>query len=78
MVDPLKFTKTYVKAGIALLAVVVILVLIGYWLHGKIRAKRLNPLNRFLIRLYHPLLLKVLPWRERLEGGRYINMDIDR
>ncbi|EIH25829.1 CusA/CzcA family heavy metal efflux RND transporter [Escherichia coli] len=46
----------------ALLAIVVIPILMGYWIRGKIPPESSNPLNRFLIRVYHPLLLKVLHW----------------
>lgn len=59
---PLAFTKTYAMAGAALLAIVVIPILMGYWIRGKIPKESSNPLNRFLIRIYHPLLLKVLHW----------------
>ena len=55
---PLAFTKTYAMAGAALLAIVVIPILMGYWIRGKIPPESSNPLNRFLIRVYHPLLLK--------------------
>ncbi len=59
---PLAFTKTYSMAGAAVLAVVVIPILMGFWIRGKIPAESANPLNRFLIAIYHPLLLKVLRW----------------
>lgn len=59
---PLAFTKTYAMAGAAALAIVVIPILMGFWIKGKIPAESRNPLNRFLIALYHPLLLKVLKW----------------
>lgn len=59
---PLAFTKTYSMAGAAGLAVVVIPILMGYWIRGKIPEETKNPLNRLLIALYHPLLLKVLKW----------------
>ncbi|TLU67011.1 CusA/CzcA family heavy metal efflux RND transporter [Enterobacter sp. MF024] len=59
---PLAFTKTWSMAGAALLAIMVIPVLMGFWIRGKIPAENRNPLNRVLIRLYHPLLLKVLHW----------------
>ena len=59
---PLAFTKTYAMAGAAALAVVVIPILMGFWIKGKIPAESRNPLNRFLIAIYHPLLLKVLKW----------------
>lgn len=59
---PLAFTKTYSMAGAAMLAIIVIPVLMGFWVRGKIPAETSNPLNRFLIRIYHPLLIKVLHW----------------
>lgn len=59
---PLAFTKTYAMAGAAALAIVVIPILMGFWIRGKIPAETSNPLNRFLIKIYHPLLLKVLHW----------------
>lgn len=59
---PLAFTKTYAMAGAAGLAIIVIPILMGYWIRGKIPPENRNPLNRFLIKLYHPLLLKVLHW----------------
>lgn len=57
---PLAFTKTYAMAGAAALAIIVIPILMGFWIRGKIPAETSNPLNRFLIRIYHPLLLSVL------------------
>lgn len=59
---PLAFTKTYSMAGAAVLAIVVIPILMGCWIREKIPAEVSNPLNRFLIRVYHPLLLRVLHW----------------
>lgn len=59
---PLAFTKTWAMAGAAFLAIVVIPILMGLWIRGNIPAENSNPLNRVLIRLYHPLLLKVLRW----------------
>lgn len=44
---PLAFTKTYAMAGAALLAIVVIPILMGYWIRGKIPPESSNPLNRF-------------------------------
>ena len=59
---PLAFTKTYAMAGSALLAIMVIPILMGFWIRGKIPAENSNPLNRMLIKMYHPFLLKVLQW----------------
>ncbi|MEC5319061.1 CusA/CzcA family heavy metal efflux RND transporter [Brenneria populi subsp. brevivirga] len=57
---PLAFTKTYAMAGAAALAIIVIPILMGFWIRGKIPAETRNPLNRMLISIYHPLLLCVL------------------
>ena len=59
---PLAFTKTYAMAGAAGLALIVIPILMGYWIRGNIPDEKKNPLNRGLIWLYRPLLIKVLAW----------------
>jgi Cu(I)/Ag(I) efflux system membrane protein CusA/SilA len=53
---PLAFTKTYAMAAAAGLAVTLIPVLMGYLIRGRIPAEQSNPLNRWLIALYRPLL----------------------
>jgi Cu(I)/Ag(I) efflux system membrane protein CusA/SilA len=53
---PLAFTKTYSMAAAAGLSVTLIPVLMFYFLRGRIPNERSNPLNRFLIFLYRPLL----------------------
>ncbi|MFL6672354.1 MAG: efflux RND transporter permease subunit [Massilia sp.] len=58
--SPLAFTKTYAMAAAAGLAVTLIPVLMGYLVRGRIPAEHDNPLNRFLIALYRPLLERVL------------------
>jgi Cu(I)/Ag(I) efflux system membrane protein CusA/SilA len=57
---PLAFTKTYAMLGASLLAVTIVPVLMGYWIRGKIRPEEKNPINRFLIKIYHPLIKLVL------------------
>ncbi|MRF67995.1 CusA/CzcA family heavy metal efflux RND transporter [Escherichia coli] len=59
---PLAFTKTYAMAGAAVLALIVIPILMGYWIRGNIPNENKNPLNRWLISLYSPILIKVLAW----------------
>jgi len=61
---PLAFTKTYAMAAAAGLSVTLVPVLMGYWIRGRIPDETKNPLNRWLIRAYHPLLEAVLkhPW----------------
>jgi Cu(I)/Ag(I) efflux system membrane protein CusA/SilA len=60
--SPLAFTKTYAMAAAAGLSVTLIPVLMGYLIRGRIPDEKANPLNRILIRLYEPLLAKVLAW----------------
>jgi Cu(I)/Ag(I) efflux system membrane protein CusA/SilA len=57
---PLAFTKTYAMAAAAGLAVTLIPVLMGYLVRGRIPDEQANPLNRFLIKAYRPLLDAVL------------------
>jgi Cu(I)/Ag(I) efflux system membrane protein CusA/SilA len=57
---PLAYTKTYAMAAAAGLAVTLIPVLMGYLIRGRIPAEQKNPLNRWLIALYRPLLEIVL------------------
>jgi Cu(I)/Ag(I) efflux system membrane protein CusA/SilA len=58
--SPLAYTKTYAMAASAGLAVTLIPVLMGYLIRGRIPREDRNPLNRFLIALYRPLLGGVL------------------
>jgi Cu(I)/Ag(I) efflux system membrane protein CusA/SilA len=57
---PLAFTKTYSMAAAAGLSVTLIPVLMFYFVCGQIPDERSNPINRFLISLYRPLLDFVL------------------
>lgn len=57
---PLAFTKTYAMAAAAGLSVTLIPVLMTIFIRGHIRPEHNNPLNRWLIAIYKPLLSKVL------------------
>jgi len=59
---PLAFTKTYAMAAAAGLAVTVVPVLMGYLIRGRIPGEASNPLNRWLVRVYRPVLDSVLRW----------------
>ena len=59
---PLAFTKTYAMAAAAGLSVTLIPVLMGYLIRGRIPAEQKNPLNRWLIHAYRPVLDVVLRW----------------
>jgi Cu(I)/Ag(I) efflux system membrane protein CusA/SilA len=53
---PLAFTKTYSMAAAALLSVTLAPILMGWFIRGKIPKEETNPINRFLIWLYHPVI----------------------
>ena len=57
---PLAFTKTYAMAAAAALSVTLVPVLMGYLVRGRIPGEQRNPLNRWLIAAYRPLLARVL------------------
>jgi Cu(I)/Ag(I) efflux system membrane protein CusA/SilA len=56
MFSPLAFTKTYAMAASAGLAITLIPVLMGYFIRGKVLPEHKNPLNRFFVALYKPVL----------------------
>jgi Cu(I)/Ag(I) efflux system membrane protein CusA/SilA len=57
---PLASTKIYAMAASAGLSVTLIPVLMGYWIRGRLPSEAGNPLNRWLIGAYRPLLDGVL------------------
>ncbi len=61
---PLAFTKTYAMGAAAFLSVTLVPVLMGWFIRGRIKPEQANPLNRLLIRIYHPLVDFVLRWRK--------------
>ena len=63
MFKPLAFTKTYSMAAAALLSITLAPVLMGFFIRGKIPPEEKNPINRFLIWLYHPVIDFVIRWR---------------
>ena len=57
---PLAYTKTYAMAAAAGLAITLVPVLMGYFIRGPIPREDRNPVNRWLVRAYRPLLERVL------------------
>ena len=55
--SPLAFTKTFAMTAGALLSVTLVPVLMIFFVRGHIIPESKNPLNRFFIWLYHPLLV---------------------
>ncbi|KZN45659.1 efflux RND transporter permease subunit [Pseudoalteromonas luteoviolacea] len=60
MFAPLAYTKTYAMAASAGLAITLVPVLMGYFIRGKVVSQDTNPLNKFLIALYIPVLRQVM------------------
>jgi Cu(I)/Ag(I) efflux system membrane protein CusA/SilA len=53
---PLAFTKTFAMAGATILSVTLVPVLCSLLIGGKIRGEEANPLMRFLVWMYRPVL----------------------
>ncbi len=64
MFAPLAWTKTFSMAAAALLSVTLVPVLMLYLIRGHIRPEAENPVNRFLIRLYRPIIAGVMNWKK--------------
>ena len=60
---PLAFTKTFSMAAASLLSVTLVPVAMGLFIRGRIYRERANPLNRFLIAIYRPVIDFVLKHR---------------
>ena len=58
--SPLAFTKTYAMAGAAFLAITIVPLLMVLFIRGRIVPEHRNPLNRFLLWLYAPVIRFVL------------------
>ncbi len=57
---PLAFTKTFAMGASAVLAITVIPVLMYYFVRGKIISENRNPISRFFIWIYRPVIRVVL------------------
>ncbi len=57
---PLAYTKTFAMAAASVLAITIVPVMMLAFLTGKIPKEARNPLNRWAMRLYHPVLEAVL------------------
>jgi copper/silver efflux system protein len=66
---PLAWTKTLAMASAAVLSITLIPVALGYFIRGRVRSERENPVSRALIGAYRPLLRRALRHRWPVLGG---------
>ena len=66
--SPLAYTKTFAMAGAAMLSVTLVPVLMLFFIRGKIMPEAKNPVNRFLIWLYRPIIAWVMIWKKTTIG----------
>ena len=64
MFAPLAYTKTFAMAGAALLSITLVPVLMLLFIRGKIMPEQKNPVNRFLIWIYRPVIAWVMRWKK--------------
>ncbi|HEY9396415.1 MAG TPA: CusA/CzcA family heavy metal efflux RND transporter, partial [Burkholderiales bacterium] len=62
--SPLAYTKTFAMAGAAMLSVTLVPALMMYFVRGRILPEARNPVNRFLIHVYRPVISLVLRWKK--------------
>ncbi|MGQ0642556.1 MAG: efflux RND transporter permease subunit [Gemmatimonadaceae bacterium] len=62
---PLAWTKTLAMGAASLLSITLVPVMMGLFIRGRIRPESASPVNRFLIRVYRPVIAVVLRHRWR-------------
>jgi copper/silver efflux system protein len=62
--SPLAYTKTFSMAGAAFLSVTLVPVLMMLFVRGRILPEARNPVNRFLIWIYRPIIAAVMRWKK--------------
>jgi Cu(I)/Ag(I) efflux system membrane protein CusA/SilA len=62
--SPLAYTKTFAMASAALLSLTLVPVLMVLFIRRKIMPEAKNPVNRFLIWVYRPIITGVMRWKK--------------
>lgn len=73
---PLAFTKTFIMLVDAILVITLAPVLISFFMKGKFKSEGSNPINRFLEKIYEPILRACLNWRKTTIGINIIALGI--
>lgn len=66
--SPLAWTKSFILIVDAILVVTLAPVLVSFFMKGRFLPDNVNPVNRFLERLYEPLIRWCLKWRKTTIG----------
>ncbi|MGI8581571.1 MAG: efflux RND transporter permease subunit [Chitinophagaceae bacterium] len=61
---PLAYTKTFIMIVDAILVLTLAPVLISFFMKGRFRPENTNPVNRFLERMYEPVIRTCITWRK--------------
>ena len=69
---PLAWTKTLAMGAAAILSLTLVPVLMGFLVRGEVRPEQANPVNRVLMRLYHPLIELALRHRRSVVAGSVV------
>ena len=73
---PLAYTKTFSMAGAALLSVTLVPVLMLLFIRGRILPEAKNPVNRFLIWVYRPIIRGVMRWKKLTIAAAVVAMGV--
>lgn len=73
---PLAYTKTFIMIVDAILVVTLAPVLISFFMRGRFRPETANPINRFLERMYEPLIRTCIKWRKTTIGVMIIALAV--
>ena len=73
---PLAYTKTFILLVDAILVVTLAPVLISFFMKGKFRDERKNPINRLLEKIYEPIVRTCMNWRKTTIGINILALGI--
>ncbi|MBI4205822.1 MAG: efflux RND transporter permease subunit [Betaproteobacteria bacterium] len=61
---PLAYTKTFAMAGAAALSITLVPVLMLLFIRGRVLPEHKNPVSRFLIWIYRPVIAWIMRWKK--------------
>src|SRR5688572_20042831 len=73
---PLAYTKTFIMLVDAVLVVTLAPVIISFFMKGRFKDEKSNPINRALERIYEPIIRTCMKWRKTTIGVNIIALVI--